>query len=319
MAQVFSPTYGVIDENDPRYLAELAGAKQKGMTLYPTGASSPTTPPPPSGPAAAATQYSSPEEAYQKTGIAGYGKTFEQLLAERYKNDEGARLNSGYGGVNDQGQYLMGTPTGYQPTWQEMAQMASSWDADRKGFMDPWTQELIKKVGTWGELTRWVNKYHYNPSSFEGYAAANPNGLAYGMSSREADIAKLSWDETHKSQAQWDAEGGYQASINAALARHGLGPHPFAPATGNPATPPATPPVNNPAPTPQNPPQTGPLSSPINTGFQPTGPGYTYQNQNRNIGQNPLQPPAMTNNQPFNSYTSNFQLNPNQFKLPGQR
>lgn len=260
--------------------------------------------PPPTGPVAAATaqtgpgMYSSPEEAYQKTGIAGYGKTFQQLLAERDANQgKASQMTAAYGGNDAQGQYTAGTATGYQPTWQDMAAFESSWDAGNQGVFDPRYQGLIKKVGTWDALRPFVNLYSYNPTAFAGFKEANPNwNYSYGGSLQDlygATLLPQGYVGGSPGQAWLDwVKGGKIVPTG----WNGSGS--FAAPTNNPP----------PNPTPVNPPQNngGPPSPtpipPVNTGFQPTGPGYTFQN--RNIGMKPLQ----TGFQPMN-------INPNQFNL----
>lgn len=101
---------------------------------------------------------------------------YAEALAEREKNLQAVMRGPTWeaGGAQN---------TGYMPTWQEMAQLNSSWDSGRKGYMDDWYQNVLKKVGSQDQLNKYINQYSYDPNSFAGFKAANPNWqYSYGGS-----------------------------------------------------------------------------------------------------------------------------------------
>jgi len=144
--------------------------------------------------------------------------------------------------------------SGYTPTWMDMAALRDSWDRNRQGALDPIYKDLLAKLGgkQWGDnsLNYWINKYSYDPGSFAGFRADNPNFGGGG----DASLAELYNAAAHPKG--WHGEAGAPTLDTSGWKGMSLynqynlaASNPFAPggsAAGGTAAPPP-PPSNNPS------------------------------------------------------------------------
>lgn len=253
-------------------------------------------------------QYYSPGDAYQHTGIAGYGRTQQQLLQDSMdRNMDFINQRAAYD------QQIKGMTGGIdlsQGIWAGMDDYALTGAVGglANSALGRQLQEaLVRKYGSTDAMNNMINKYWagfiddpnnhggFNRDYWQKIGSMNAQGmdtsrfLAAGANQHPG----YNWSDYGVDDATRRAWNNTAASLKAQGFSGGVVPpgtygHEFANGSmtnaGNMGSQGGS---NNNTTTPPPPP-----TSPVDTGFHPTGPGYT----NRAIGQHPLQGPlAYTN------------------------